>query len=262
MATYASYKKVNGDQFYDETLVDNKFNDTTLHTFGVKWFFGSPGPCTSGCCCLWTVPVQVQRLQWELWGAGGNGAGACSCNRCHHFQAAMGGTYSTKSISTVAGCQYTVCAGGVYRCYSRECTACQGCSSYVQGYNLPNCLFYGYGGDTARANTAWSTGCFAVAFPCFCADFNGNDFTIANQVPAYSTASGYCHCHPQEIHQGQAPKIAGYSSTGLRQCLVKCGCWRVPYGTGGQSAMTTCCGGGVCGQGGTGGGGLVRVTYI
>jgi hypothetical protein len=26
--------------------------------------------------------------------------------------------------------------------------------------------------------------------------------------------------------------------------------------------MTTCCGSGVCGQGGTGGGGLVKITYF
>jgi hypothetical protein len=35
----------------------------------------------------------------------------------------------------------------------------------------------------------------------------------------------------------------------------------VPYTGGGQSAMNTFCGR-CCGQGGTGGAGLVRITYI
>ena len=261
MATYASYKKVNGDQFYDETLADNKFNDTTLHTFGVKWFYGLLGFCSPGCCCLWTVPTQVQRLQWELWGAGGNGAGACSCNRCHHFQAAMGGTYSAKTISTVQGCQYSVCAAGVYRCLSRECEAYyNGRTSYVNGYNLSN--FCACGGDRARANTSWNAGCFGVNNYCFGPTHNGNDMTIATQRPGWSTAGGNCRCHPQEIHQGQAPKIGGYSSGGVRQCWIRCGYFAVPYGTGGQSALNTFCGSSCCGQGGTGGGGLVKVMYI
>ena len=46
------------------------------------------------------------------------------------------------------------------------------------------------------------------------------------------------------------------------ECSIRCGCWTVPYGHGGQNAMTTCCGSGVCGQGGTGGGGLVKITYF
>tara|TARA_B100000676_G_C17714265_1_gene647910 strand:- start:323 stop:595 length:273 start_codon:yes stop_codon:yes gene_type:complete len=89
----------------------------------------------------------------------------------------------------------------------------------------------------------------------------GTDFGLGGATQAFSTAGGYCHCHPYEIHQGQAPKIAGNSHQGIRQCWIRCGCWSVPYGTGGQSAMNTFCGR-CCGQGGTGAGGLVRVTFI
>ena len=79
--------------------------------------------------------------------------------------------------------------------------------------------------------------------------------------PGWSTASGYCHCHVQEIHQGVAPIIGGISTQGIRECWIRCGNFSVPYGTGGQSAMNTYCGR-CCGQGGTGGGGLIRVTYV
>lgn len=259
MATYSSYKRVDGSQFIDGTLADNDLADTTMNNFGVKWFHGIPCRCSPGCCCLWTVPTGVCRMTLEIWGAGGNGSGACSCNRCHHFQPAGGGTYNTKTIATRGGCTYTVCAGGVYRCYSRECTACNGCTSYVNGYNLSG--FCACGGDTARANTSWNTACFATWAYCRAPGNNNGEMALGGKTGGWSTASGYCHCHPQEMHQGVAPIIGTLQSQGLRECWIKCGCWAVPYGSGGQSAMTTYCGR-CCGQGGTGGPGLVRITYI
>ena len=38
MASYASYKKVHGDQMVNGTLTDNDINSNTLNNFGVKWF--------------------------------------------------------------------------------------------------------------------------------------------------------------------------------------------------------------------------------
>jgi len=260
MATYSSYKKVDGAQLIDGTLTDNDLATSTLNTFGVKWFYGDPGACTPGCCCLWTVPTGVCRMTLDIWGAGGNGSGVCVNQRCHHFQASGGGTYNTKSINTRGGCTYTVCAAGVYRCYSRECTACNGCTSYVNGYNLSG--FCACGGDTARANTDWTTACFSQPNYCRAPGNNNGEMAIESSRPGWSTASGYCHCHPQEIHSGSAPFIGTLQFQGLRECWIKCGCWTVPYGAGGQSAMNTYCGNGCCGQGGTGGSGLVRITYL
>jgi len=260
MATYSSYKKINGDQIVDGTVTDNKIENNTLNYYGVKWFYGLPCRCSPGCCCLWTVPTGVRRMTLELWGAGGNGAGSCANYRCHHFRAAAGGTYNSKTISTTAGCQYRVCAAGVYRCLSRECTACNGCTSYVNGFNLSG--FCACGGSFGYANTSWSTGCFGVTQYCRAPGNNNGEMAIDNQAPGWSTASGYCHCHPQEIHQGVAPIIGTMQSQGLRECWIKCGCWSVPYGSGGQNGMNTYCGSSCCGQGGTGGGGLVRITYI
>ena len=39
-------------------------------------------------CCYWQVPSGVTRITWEIWGAGGNGHGACSCNRCQNWHGA------------------------------------------------------------------------------------------------------------------------------------------------------------------------------
>ena len=41
---------------------------------------------------------------------------------------------------------------------------------------------------------------------------------------------------------------------------MRCGDFYAPYGVGGQGAMTTYCER-CCGQGGTGGGGVVKITY-
>ena len=96
------------------------------------------------------------------WGAGGNGTGACSCNRCQHYSSAGGGYYNSKMITTNGGCSYTVCAAGVYRCLSRECYGCVGCSSYVNGYNLSN--FCAIGGCRANANPSWTNSLYICQY--------------------------------------------------------------------------------------------------
>ena len=273
MATYASYKKVSGAQFDNSTLDDNRLANTTLNNFGVKWFHGLPCRCSPGCCCNWTVPTGVCRMTIELWGAGGNGSGACSCNRCHHFQAASGGTYNTKSIGTRGGCTYTVCAGGVYRCLSRECTGlANGCTSYVNGYSLSNLC--ACGGQMAYANTAWTDQCYSdmpycTSSYCNCGGTcagNGDFKTWTHGGSFHGQSSfmypGYaCHCWKSNNHStGGARLTSGMYEQNANYCWIRCGCWIAPIATGGQSAVSNYCGR-CCGQGGTGGPGLVKVTY-
>ena len=93
MASYESYKKINAEGIEDGAVEAADFSTALNATYGVKWFYGSPGATTSGCCCLWTVPTGVRNLYIEVWGAGGNGNGFCSCNRCHHYSGAQGGAY-------------------------------------------------------------------------------------------------------------------------------------------------------------------------
>ena len=144
----------------DGILGAAKFSTSPTSTFGVKWFYGTMCRCSGGCCCNWTVPTGVKKLWIQAWGSGGNGAGSCSCRRCQHYRGAGGGFYNSVMIDTVAGCQYRVCAGGVYPCLSRECCGCIGCASYVNGYNLSN--FCAYGGSCGHANDSWSTSCNAT----------------------------------------------------------------------------------------------------
>ena len=96
---------------------------------------------------------------------------------------------------------------------------------------------------------------------------NGGDFGIGNHDPGwsvskYDTYRGWCHCWQHATSPTSAPLIGSSAYQSLRSCWIRCGCWTVPYGHGGMSALTTYCGSGHCGQGGTGGGGLVKITYF
>jgi hypothetical protein len=71
-----------------------------------------------------------------------------------------------------------------------------------------------------------------------------------------------CHCYRYVSCSTGAPFLGGAGVVQeLAECWIRCGCWTVPYGSGGQNAMTTYCGD-CCGQGGTGGPGVVKVTYF
>jgi hypothetical protein len=258
MATYASYKSVAADQIPAGGITAAKISNDARHCYCTKWFYGDPDRCSPGCCCLWTVPTGVRRLFWEAWGAGGNGHGACSCDRCHHYAGAGGGYYNSKMISTAAGCQYTVCAAGVYRCLSIECVGCKGCDSYVNGFNLSN--FCAIGGDTGRAETSWANPCFSYWSCCVAPVANGGDFGMGNHIGSWSGPFN-CHCHCLTTMPTAAPFMGGQVEQPINVCWMRCGCWTVPFGHGAQGAMSSYCGSSCCGQGGTGGAGVVKVTY-
>jgi hypothetical protein len=153
-----------------------------------------------------------------------------------------------------------VCAGGVFPCLSNECTGCQGCTSYVTGFGLSN--FCAIGGTTACANADWNTFCFSAFECCLGPTDNGGDFGMGNHPGAFS-GSFACHCYSHNFCATSAPFLSGGQVNGeLTECWMRCGCFAVPYATGGQSAMTTYCGSSCCGQGGTGGSGVVKITFV
>ncbi|MEA3485953.1 MAG: hypothetical protein U9R03_04525 [Candidatus Aerophobetes bacterium] len=90
---------------------------------------------TSGCSCIWTVPVGVTEAEFQVWGAGGNGNG-CSGACCGFGSGGGNGEYTYVKMKVQEGDTYTLCAGGAYgqgSCYSY--TACDGCNSFVCGSN-------------------------------------------------------------------------------------------------------------------------------
>jgi hypothetical protein len=266
MASYSSYKKVvANDSLTPGVISDNSLALGTRKQFGVRWVFGQPCACSTGCCCLWTVPANVYKMQVEAWGAGGSGHGSCNCNRCHHHKGAGGGYYNSVFINTTPGCQYTLCAGGNSNCCRFECTGCQGCTSFVNGFNLSN--FCAIGGTPGCANTDWTTTCTSAWECCIQSGSNGGSFGFGNHAGTFGSAQfrydvGFCQCYQQHTHQTSAPLINTESFQMIGFCWVRCGCWTVPYGHGGQGAIRTFCGSGCCGQGGMGGPGLVKVTFF
>lgn len=267
MASYTSYRnnRISGSNIANSAIENSDLQAGVRNTYDVKWVYGAHGHCSSGCCCEWVVPSNVKNVKFELWGAGGNGHGACSCNRCHHFQGAGGGNYNTKTIESVPGCSYTVCAGGVYPCLSRECTGCNGCTSYVTGYNLSN--FCARGGSQGRANTSWNTQCFSTPSQSVSPGEYGGEFAEFNHRGSWGGAiyqypGGTCHCWKQLTYSSGAAMLdIGRIDQFSMVCWIRCGCWCVPYGAGGQGAHSSYCGR-CCGQGGTGGSGVVKITYF
>ena len=261
MAQYSNYKKVSGGGLPSGSIPATALNTTGLDTWNVKWFWGSPNECTPGCCCLWTVPTGVKRAHIEMWGAGGSGTGACSCSRCHVYRGAQGGYYNSKMIDVSEGWTYTVCAGGVYTCRNRECCGCQGCSSFTNGCNLTN--FCAIGGHGGIACNSWSLGCNSYMPCCLGPATNGGDFGMGNHMGAMWNPKGFfCHCHGKYSMPTSAPFIGTQVQVQQQFCWIRCGCWTVPYGHGGQNAQTNYCGSSCCGQGGMGGSGLVEITYV
>ena len=266
MASYASYKKVDGSSIEANSITSTKLDPDARKTFGVKWVYGTPNSCSPGCCCLWTVPTGVNSVFFEIWGSGGSGSGACSTSRCHHYRGAGGGAYNSRVVPVQEGWTYTICAAGNGPCCRIECSGCIGCSSYINGCNLSN--FCAVGGSAACANTDWTTACHSFWECCLQANgSNGGDFGYINHSGAFGAvqwwfAVGFCHCHRQHTRSTSAPLIGTEVQMSINYCWMRCACWTVPYGHGGQSAMTLYCGGsGCCGQGNMGGPGLVRITY-
>ena len=87
-------------------------------------------------------------------------------------------------ISTTPGTQCTVCAAGNGNCCRRECTGCQGCTSYVNGSGLSN--FCAVGGCAGCANTSWTTACHSFWSCCRQAGDNGGDFGYMVAMLAHS----------------------------------------------------------------------------
>lgn len=259
MANYQDYRQVPSDQIAATSVTNAKLSIDARHCFCTKWFFGSPDQCATGCCCQWQVPTGVRKAFFEAWGAGGNGHGSCVCDRCSRMKGAGGGFYNTKMISTCDAWQYTVCAGGVYRCLSQECQACNGCSSYVNGCNLSN--FCAFGGATGCQESSFLSPCFSYWECCLGPVSNGGDFGMGNHAGVWSGAFN-CHCHCQWTTSTAAPFLGGSLEHHNQVCWMRCGCWTAPYGHGGGGAFSSYCGTVCCGQGGTGGAGVVKITYM
>ena len=279
MASYGSYKKINSDQFSAGSVTDTKLETGAGFGNCVLYIFNARGLCCQNCsnaggcceqangrCCLWTVPSNVSKVTFEIWSGGGGGAGMICCNYCSFSLGGAGGNYATKTISTVPGCQYTVCAGGSWPCtQSHTCVAGMGCASYITGYNLSNfCVVGGCGGWMCDGD-AWGTYCLnSGCANCNICGFFGADFGIMGSSGFKMGHSG-CHCSGGDgSWSGAAPMIGLMHSTAATESWCSCGCYVNWPSGGGASATSAYCGNFAkqcAGGSGQGGSGIVKITY-
>jgi hypothetical protein len=278
MATYGSYKKIANESLQAATVESTYLATGAAAAFGVQWVFNERGLCCQNCsnaggcveqangkCCLWTVPAAVTSVTFEIWSGGGGGAGMICCNCCGFSIGGAGGNYAVKTIQTVAGCQYTICAGGSWPCaQSHTCAAGMGCLSYITGFNLSNfCVVGGCGGWMCDGD-AWGprhhdSGCAN----CNICGYFGADFGMMGSV-GLKMGHGACHCYRTASWTGTAPIIGKTQAVGSSETWCSCGCYVNWPSGGGMSGTSSYCGNFAkqCAGGqGQGGSGIVRITY-
>lgn len=214
-----------------------------------------------GRCCLWTVPASVNWAKFEVWGGGGDGGGACCCQ-----QGGAGGgsgSYARKTIRTVPGESYTICAAGS-GCCSPNCGATAGFPSYVcnASATYPICLCASGGSPGCSGCFFQTNGCFSCATH-ICGSTCGCDFAIqgitgGHYDGVYCGFDGWQYA-PGTTYQGGGMRIGFDYCNAMAGCVhIGAGSSFVGFGAGGGSASTS---GGACCWGGWGSPGIVVVTY-
>lgn len=213
-----------------------------------------------GCCCLWTVPAGVTSVTFEMWGSGGDGQGARCCERAGTMP--TGGSYAVKSIDTVAGCQYRICAGG---------SGCCGCCCGITSRAFPSYIYDITAANTIGCAVGGCGGCsdmtrggFCYGYMCCWGKLSGTGLgdLVMDGTGGVSFINCYCRAHIFMITSGGlgsdrmtsafcAKEPSG--SGGYHMCSPAS--WPAGAGTAGRA-----CGGGTC-SGQAGAGGLVKISY-
>ena len=240
--------------------------------YGINWIYNCCGMKCSRCgdcnagigkCCLWTAPAGIHRVQFEIWSAGGSGAGGCNYYCCMTSMASGGGgNYATKTIDVNPGWTYTVCAGDTYRCCAHTWNGGRGCKSWVSGCNISMCAFGGQGARICNCG-AWG---WEQRETCHNGDgmgFCGADFGMMGTNGPGSSTSG-CHCYSHNNYGGQAPMIGLMATNTATETWCSCACHTNWPSGGGMNGESTYCGNHAkcCAAGHMGGSGVVRITYM
>jgi len=279
MANYSQFLKILPDSIPSNTITQDKLQ----YGFGALktlWVYNEDGfrcdACSNGdgstftlCqaagkCCLWTVPDKAKRVSFEVWSGGGGGGGMNCCCFCSKGWHGAGGNYAIKTITTSPGCQYTICAGGVWPCLrSYACIGGQGCASYVTGYNLSNfCAVGGCGGLMCNGD-AWEPRFWESCANCNVCGFFGADFGVMGTT-GHKIGHAGCQCTQNDaVFTGVAPFIGKMGITGSSGQWFWCGCYINWPSGGGYTGLSSYCGDNLkCFSSGMqGGSGIVKITY-
>jgi hypothetical protein len=232
----------------------------------------STGTQNGGSCCCWSVPsgVGASWVTFELFGGGGDGPGGCCCMSAYNGPG--GGAYSKKTLQTVPGCYFIICAGGSGCCQVNCCGTCGFPSFVVCGANSTTaaCATGGNGGCGLCWHGGFNncTGVCVAMFTSGCSSSLG-DFIVPS-MQSTQKDSNYC---TQYVYTWQAgtPKLSNNSCHTFDTCTIgmaHSGCMMVGSytpvvpcaGPGSPGIAGEGCGGGCC-WGSWGQGGMVVVTW-
>jgi len=227
-----------------------------------------------GQCCLWTAPGPGWVI-FEMWGAGGDGAGA-SC--CAGPGCGMGaGNYSRKYLTVSAGLQFTVCAASSGCCWCCNCGSggAQQCAafnypSYVLCANStlvacaaggnPGTIICGKGNQQCTGVCApggmYGTTCCATG------DYTAGSFNSSFKDSNY--CNQYMFTWTTMPLKGTGTSLYGfdYCSPGIQHCgQSSFPNQNITAWPGGAGAMGNACAGSTQFYGQNGAGGLVLITY-
>jgi hypothetical protein len=173
-----------------------------------------------GCCCLWTVPSGITSITFTVFGGGGSGNAACCC--AYQAYGGHSGVTSVRTIDTVAGQQYRICAGGSGACsYQTSNCGCFGCPSYVYGVTESANIICSTGGEPGNSQPGF-TGPFSSYTCCWGRISSGNNTSAASGANGdyFITGTGqgsqkntYCSTHYYYYTQGGPGSSGGRSYT-------------------------------------------------
>ena len=142
---------------------------------------GQEGQNYGGWNCNWVVPLGVQSIKFEIYGAGASGNGGCCC-MMNGLPGGAGG-YAVKTVNRPEGHfsegdTYCMCAGGTGCCWPHQHNN-RGHTSWVGGPGLSN--FCALGGHHA-INSCASFNCYTCCHTCFgCAMIYGADYGVSGR---------------------------------------------------------------------------------
>jgi len=218
---------------------------------------------TDGCCCLWTVPANIRSVTFEVWGAGGDGAGGCCC-----MSTAVGsvsGSYAVTTVDTVPGRQFRICSAPS-GCCTATCDglASNGAPSYVFDVNAGANIVCACGGQGANMRPTFTGS--GEGYTCCWGRLGNGGYAQCGYVVCGTGGTGFRN---QFCHSDQYQSVAGGFSASGRLSPDRCSIWAcqgcaimksAPSWPGGSGADGNACGGGFC-SGQWGAPGSVKVTY-
>ena len=213
------------------------------------------GLANGGRCCLWTVPDGVTQVTFELWGSGADGPGARCCQA--PVYTGSGGMYAMRTVETVAGCTYTLCAAGSGCCQS-SCGGAAGQTTFVSGSGIAT--------TCAPSGEPGRTGCFTLAVPTCCAGCvvckqSAGDWCMP-AIRGTTHTEGDC-MNTQKWVMGGSYQLGTFNATRLT-CMntTYCDacCWGYGHFPAGPGSNAIVCSG-VCRCGTPGMGGVIRVSF-